>query len=149
LVARSASVVIPGLDWSNQSRFDEIMSGMKTLMFAVLLAPVPDLAAGGPLFSVFATCTGRYSAELEHAWLYGHEAPEEIGQRRQSFEHLLDAAMPDDQRASALDLRIQAKVAHAGLLSQAVLSDNADLSAWALRRARKEIAFCAGLLLEM
>ncbi|NNE87123.1 MAG: hypothetical protein HKN27_03525 [Silicimonas sp.] len=124
------------------------MSGLKTVFVALLVLSQPLRAMDTPLIATFASCTGRFSAELEHAWLINDTRTAEIEHRRLQFIDLLDATVPPDARPDMLNLRIQAKVAHAGLLSQALFSQDADRSAWALRRAQSEISYCAGFLLD-
>ena len=123
------------------------MRVLKTFLIAVCLSSTMP-AQAEPLTHIFATCTGRFSAELEHAWLMQDERSSQIENRRRQFIDLLNATVPLDQRRDALNLRIDAKVAHALLLSQAAFSVEADRSEWAVRRARSEIAYCTGLLLE-
>ena len=124
------------------------MSGLKTLVLLLLVVPMPGRATEDPLVSAFASCAGRFSAELEHAWLMQDGRSSQIENRRRQFIDLLNATVPVDQRRHALNLRIDAKVAHAQLLSQATFSDEADRSEWAVRRARSEIEYCTGFLLE-
>ena len=124
------------------------MSGLKTLAVLLFVVPMPGRATDDPLVSVFASCAGRFSAEMEHAWLMQDAGSPQIENRRRQFIDLLNATVPLDQRRDALNLRIDAKVAHALLLSQAAFSVEADRSEWAVRRARSEIAYCTGLLLE-
>lgn len=124
------------------------MGGLKTLVVLLLVGPMPGRATADPLVSAFASCAGRFSAELDHAWLMQDERSSLIEKRRRQFVDLLNATMRRDQQRDALNLRIDAKVAHAQLLSQAAFSDEADRSEWAVRRARSEIAYCTGLLLE-
>ncbi len=118
-------------------------------MLALLLfLPMPSPAADDPLVSSFAACAGRFSAELEHAWLMNDDRIDEIAHRRAQFIDFLGAMVPDDQRRHALHLRIDAKVAHAQLLTAASFSGDADRSRWAMLRAKSEIDYCAGFLLE-
>lgn len=98
--------------------------------------------------SDFATCAGRFSAELEHAWLMSDEQADEIERSRHMFIDLLNAAIPSEQSRHALHLRIEAKVAHASLLTQATFSRDQERALWAVRRAEAEIAYCNGFLHE-
>lgn len=124
------------------------MSSLKTLIVLLVLSPMQSQATEGSVASVFAVCAGRFSAELEHAWLMRSEQASEIEHRRRQFVDLLDASVPPERQRSVLHQRIDAKVAHARLLSQAAFSDDPDRSEWAVRRARSEIAYCAGFLLK-
>lgn len=114
----------------------------------MFLLPHPATADEDALLVTFASCTGRLSAELEHAWLMGDARGEDIAHRRQQFVDILSAIVPPTQRRDMLHLRIQAKIAHASLLSQSVFSDDAERATWALRRATAEVNYCAGFLLD-
>lgn len=124
------------------------MSSLKTILVLLLVIPMPREAVANPLVSSFAACAGRFSAELEHAWLLNDARADEITHRRTQFLDLLDATVPADQRRHALHLRIDAKVAHAQLLTAASFSRDPDRSGWAGRRAKSEIDYCTGFLLE-
>ena len=124
------------------------MSVLKSLLLVLLVVPMPIRADDDALVSAFAACAGRFSAELEHAWLVHDERTDEIEHRRTQFIELLSAIVPSDLRRHALHLRIDAKLAHAGLLSQGTFSTDADRSQWAIRRAKSEIDYCTGFLLE-
>ena len=124
------------------------MSSLKAILILLVLLPLPARATGDPLVSAFASCAGRFSAELEHAWLMQDARTDEIAHRRDAFIDLLNATVPDDRWQKALHLRIDAKVAHAQLLSAAAFSRDADRIRWAARRAKFEIDYCNGFLLE-
>ncbi len=85
-------------------------------------------------FPVFATCAGRLSAVMEHQWLTDGPASDRTKGQREAMLALVDAVMPADGAAMALNLRIEAKAAHADLLRQAMFTgqgqraqDRADL----------------------
>ncbi|MCV6592061.1 MAG: hypothetical protein OIF48_03845 [Silicimonas sp.] len=120
---------------------------MKTLSFALLLL-LPHPARGLPLADMFAACTGRYSAEMEHAWLVQDDRAGGFEQKRRQFIELLEAVVPAEERRAALHRRIEAKMAHAQLLTQAWFSNDHDRALWARSRARAEMNYCAGLLLD-
>lgn len=124
------------------------MSGLKTLLVVLLVSPVSGLASGNPLAVTFASCAGRLSAEIEHAWLIGDDRAGQLETRRARFVDLVNASATDTEDPNLLNRRIEAKVAHAQLLSLVAFSPDADRSAWALQRVRSEIAYCAGFLLE-
>lgn len=136
------------LDCRLSSRSDRIMSSLKSLLVLFFVLPTPGRAAEDPLVSSFAACAGRFSAELEHAWLMNDARTDEIAHRRTQFIDLLEATVPDDRRRHALHLRISAKVAHAQLLTAVSFSRDADRSQWAVRRARAEIDYCTRFLLD-
>ena len=123
------------------------MSGLKTGILVVLLV------SGGPVVAktlpqVFAGCTGRYSAELEHAWLMRDAAAEVLELRRARFEDLLAAVTSKKLRRSLLDQRIRAKSAHAQILRVAQFSHDPDRARWARRRAEVELGYCESFLLD-
>ena len=124
------------------------MGSLKTLLVLLLLLPTPLSAAMDTLSSTFAACTGRLSAELEHSWLVEVDNSDEIAHRRLQFIELLNATVAPDLRRQALYLRIDAKMAHAQLLTAATFSKDADRATWALKRARSEIDYCLGFLLD-
>jgi hypothetical protein len=124
------------------------MSSLKTFLTILLILPLPTHAAENPLVSVFASCTGRLSAELQHAWLLNDPDAKIIEHRRAQFIDLIQAVTPPEQLRHSLNLRIDAKMAHAELLTVADFSNDSDRSEWAMRRAKFEIDYCAGFLLE-
>ena len=146
--ATTRAWLLESLDSLVFGRFDRIMVRLKTLVLLLMIAPSLGRAADDGLLSAFASCTGRFSAELEHAWLTQNEQMDEIERRRSQFVDLLDATLPPDQGRHALNLRIDAKVAHAALLAQATFSKDRQRAQWALQRAESEIAYCRGFLLE-
>lgn len=128
-------------------RDDQYMSSLKTiLMLLTLLSGGPVTATSLP--QVFAGCTGRYSAELEHAWLVQSTASELLEARRARFEDLLAAVSSEAQRKTLLDQRIRAKTAHAHILGIALFSRDPERARWARRRAAVEIGYCESFLLE-
>ncbi|WP_428511583.1 hypothetical protein [Roseovarius sp.] len=123
------------------------MSGLRTfLVLCCLCAGSASFAA--PLPEIFAGCTGRLSAELEHAWLMQDPDADILETRRARFEQLLAATSTPDQRSHLLDHRIRAKKAHARILSTAQFSRDTDRAGWARQRANAEIGYCQSFLLE-
>ncbi|MBS0123175.1 hypothetical protein [Thetidibacter halocola] len=96
----------------------------------------------------FATCTGRWSAVMEHEWLMGRDGSE-AEMRRATFVTLLEAAMPDPavDAPDLLHLRIAAKHALAHLLQQADLGTDPATARRARAMARNQLAPCRTLLL--
>ena len=124
------------------------MSSLKTFLILLLALPGTGFAKVDPLSTTFAYCAGRFSAELEHAWLMRDPDADRIHYNRRQFLELLDATAPVDQHNRLLALRVDAKVAHAALLSTAVFSGNSDRAHWAAARAQSEISICLGFLLD-
>ncbi|MFN3211086.1 MAG: hypothetical protein ACE369_19225 [Roseovarius sp.] len=104
-------------------------------------------AAAAPLAEVFATCTGRYSAEVAHAWLIQSPETSAIERKHAWFKSLLIAAADTDASNPLIHQRVDAKVAHANMLSTAQFSQDLGRARWARDRAAAEIALCDGLLL--
>ncbi|MDF0600108.1 hypothetical protein P1J78_05135 [Psychromarinibacter sp. C21-152] len=130
------------------------MSGLKTLgpamalaatLLAATLLPAPARAFDLP--REFATCTGRYSALMEHQWLTDGPASEDTERRRNRFADLLDAVIPPGRGREVLGWRIAAKAAQAALLQQATFAADPAARAVARRRADRLIATCDRLLL--
>ncbi len=104
-------------------------------------------AAAGDVFRGFASCAGRYSAEVEHAWLMQDPAAEQHEERRAAFLSMLEALDPVRTGPEALNHRVAAKAAHAGLLGQAAFAPDPVHRTVARRLAQSHQAACAGLLL--
>lgn len=136
------------LDRFRRGRFASYMSRVFLIAVALLALTGPGRAAENPLLSKFATCAGRFSAELDHAWLMRDERSEEIESRRDQFVDLVNATMSPGQESHAMALRINAKFAHATLLSRATFSGRDERSSWAARRSEFEVRSCIGFLLD-
>ncbi|MEM8654171.1 MAG: hypothetical protein AAGF36_05460 [Pseudomonadota bacterium] len=95
----------------------------------------------------FAACAGRFSAEMEHAWLMNDPATDSIAQERSAFVHLTDAALPPGQGRAILHHRIEVKLAHAALLQQASFATHPGRARKAHRTADTHLATCRRLLL--
>ena len=95
---------------------------------------------------LFATCTGRLSALMEFQWLVQdpHSGPTEV--LRDQMADLLAAALPKGEGVRAMDLRIQAKMAEAALLNEALFGRK-DRQAWASAQAQHLLSRCTALLL--
>ncbi len=108
------------------------MGGMKTLgatLIGLALAAPAAGADGLPRspsqrVELFETCAGRLSAQIEHLWLFDGAAADRVAARRDEFDQLIEAVLPDAldwgmPQTLAMDWRIRAKAAQAGLLSTA------------------------------
>ncbi len=109
------------------------------------LDPIMDLS------QQFASCLGRYSAELEHRFLLGEPAEQSIA-RRDLFKDLLFAVAPNADNlegngARILSLRVEAKHAQKRLLHTATFNGNQRLARHAKARALREIQTCDMLAL--
>ncbi len=123
------------------------MGRLRTLLALVALL-AGGAATAAPLSQVFAGCTGRLSAEVEHAWLVASPDIPHLEARRARFEALLAAVARPDTRAALMGLRINAKHAHAQILGISYFSPDAARARWARRRAAAEIGYCDSLLLQ-
>lgn len=131
--------------------YDEIMSGVKTLIGSLALAVSSSLppaqAMSGDPTQVFATCTGRLSAMMEHQWMFDGPGSETTKAQRAAMIGLLDAVMPPGAGREVLARRIDAKMAQAALLTRATFNPDPEDAGRALRLARVRVAECTGLLL--
>lgn len=124
------------------------MSGLKTIVAAIVTVSTlaHPVQAARSLHHVFADCAGRFSAEVEHAWLIQNSQSDLLAYQREAFIALVEAT-GGDREGHSLNLRIEAKAAQAALLSEARFGTDADRAEWARRRAAMEIATCRLLLL--
>jgi len=92
---------------------------------------------------VFAECAGRFSAQMEHAWLLGVDGHISEARRRHMVT-LIDAIGPQPgvTAQDILAFRIEAKMAHAALLTRVTFGQEARARGLAARY----IARCAALL---
>lgn len=126
------------------------MSRIRTILgaYALWLALGPPVLAAEPLYRTFAICAGRFSAEIEHAWLMGRDAVDAVTEHRSQFISLMEATMPMGAGHDALHARIDAKLAHAQILTQATFGQTDELKEWARRRAGVGLVTCTNLLLD-
>lgn len=121
---------------------------MRTLAILAILpaAPAGQAAAGQDVVRIFASCAGRFSAQMEHEWLLSDPAADRTGAERDRMIGLLETlTAPGVGRA--LDLRIEAKQAQTALLTRATFNRDRGDAHWARQRAETEIAACRSLLL--
>ncbi len=97
-------------------------------------------AAPAELTQRIAQCTGRMSAEMEFAWLIGQDG-EQARLFRTHLEDILEAVAEPDEGRAILNLRVEAKHAHATLLTRSHFNDN-ELDA--ARAARLAAGFSDG-----
>ena len=124
------------------------MSISRTIGFCLLsLAPALPAAAEENPLRLFADCAGRLSAQMEHQWLMSDPASERTEAHRAAMLSLVDAVMTPDDGRDVLTWRIDAKQAHAVLLTRATFNKDAEDAAWAIEQAETHLAACTGLLL--
>lgn len=132
------------------------MGALKTFSgacLAALLAAPPALAMPDRLQDravLFATCAGRYSAAMEHAWLMGGDDRPAIAARG-LFDDLLDAIRPDVigdglSGPELLHTRITAKFAQARLLQLAAFHTDPATRSGAKAAARRAVSLCETLV---
>ncbi|MEM7596545.1 MAG: hypothetical protein AAF382_02540 [Pseudomonadota bacterium] len=126
------------------------MSRIKTIAALLLLTSALSAKAAGPedLTETMAICAGRMSAELEFAWLLSDPAADQFENQRLRFVEILNALGPNEDPRQQLALRIDAKMAHAGLLTTAHFGTDAPRAAWAKRHAIRHRQNCQILLLD-
>lgn len=125
------------------------MSRIKRFLFCVLLAlgPVSTAQADDELPRLFAGCAGRFSAELEHAWLMNRPVAENLAQQRAELLVLLDAVMNPDEARQWLSYRIETKIAQAALLTTSDFDTDESRAQASARLARQHLKSCERLLL--
>ncbi|WP_299041772.1 hypothetical protein [uncultured Tateyamaria sp.] len=125
------------------------MSRKRTITVATvaLLSTLTPALAHDDVAYTFAECAGRFSAEMEHAWLINDQRADMFAADRASFVVLTTASMrPDDGRA-ILGHRIEVKLAHAALLQQATFATAPSRARAARDTALRHLAACRSLLL--
>ena len=110
------------------------MCALKTLAMTLVVLASSHGAARAmiDLPREFATCAGRYSAMMEHAWLM--QAPEaaEYARLRAAFLALVDA-VDDGPGGVTINRRVEAKAAQAELLRMATFGTEPGRATWAWR----------------
>lgn len=127
------------------------MSGLKTFVFCGFLSGLlglPALASPFDLTISMAGCAGRFSAELEHAWLMRDAQSAALKDQRAEFLAILDAITSPETKTAVLAHRIETKKAHAQLLSLATFGGDTRRSAWAKRQSQHLKKSCAEKLLK-
>jgi len=95
---------------------------------------------------LFATCTGRFSALIEHQWLVSDPASDQTEHLRDAMVDLLEAALPAERTVQAMAWRLEAKVAAAGLLHQVAFGRTPAYQTAAERQFAALMANCRALL---
>ncbi len=113
----------------------------------VMASGIEQAAADSDIAFSFAECAGRFSAEMEHAWLLNDPAANAFEQDRASFVSLTDASLAPGQGRAILSHRIEVKLAHAALLQQSSFGTRPDRATMARRVADQHLSTCRTLLL--
>ncbi|MFY0692751.1 MAG: hypothetical protein JXR14_12610 [Paracoccaceae bacterium] len=103
--------------------------------------------ASEDLLHPFAHCAGRFSAEIQHAWLFEASDTATLERQRAAFVSLIDSVASKDDLRNALNMRISAKFAHAELLTQSSFSEDDTRRRTARERANWHLQQCTSLLL--
>ena len=128
----------------------QFMGRVRTLISGVLVMTglAGQAHATEDLVLVFATCTGRMSAEMEHAWLMRDARADDFQAQRERFVSILDAIMPPERSRETLNHRIEAKLAHSAILTTARFGPNPRMSELAEQQARTQVQSCRAMLLD-
>ena len=122
------------------------MSSLKILLaLSFLLISTGAHAAPAELTQRVAQCTGRMSAEMEFEWLTGGTG-EQPRLFRSHLEDVLEAISQPGEGQAILNMRIEAKHAHATLLTRSVFNDDAADAARAARMATYFADGCRAML---
>lgn len=121
----------------------------------MLLFPLVAGASGWPAnpkeqVRVFATCSGRLSAMMEHQWIKDGPAADRTKARRDLFVDMIDAVLPDAtdlEPRRVFHWRLRAKAAHSALLQDTVFSTDMRRVREAERLAQMHISQCEAILL--
>lgn len=126
----------------------QIMSGLKTLAFSLILAGLTSGAqADSGLVRHVSECVGRLSAQMEHHWMFQDASSDEVERQRAHLIDILDTLTTPETATGILAGRIDAKMAHAALLTRAVFSDDPKTGRWAAAQAERNIRLCGDILL--
>lgn len=125
------------------------MGKMKTLAASSLLSLTMSVSAAAQdtIAMTFAGCVGRFSAQMEHAWLMGSETAEDHQSQRHLFLTLLDATAGAEVPRDLLAHRIAHKRAQSILLTQASFGVDARRKKAAERQAMRHLNACKSLVL--
>lgn len=118
----------------------------ETIPVCLAIQALAPTASGqtDPAFDLrtFTVCAGRLSALMEHQWLVDGPASEATARSREAMLALVDAVAPKGDAARVIGWRIEAKVAHAALLTRATFGRDR----LAKQRADDLIRHCLALI---
>lgn len=125
------------------------MSRIKTFVATAAFIGISGLPASATdsIAYDFAGCAGRFSAEMEHAWLMNDPVARNHEQDRATFVTLTDASLAPQQGRAVLSHRIEIKLAHSALLQKATFDTRSRWAETARRMATHHLAACRALLL--
>lgn len=118
-------------------------SGLETFLAALAVGFVAGSpATADPLLRDFAVCTGRFSALVEHQWLVDGPGSEASSGVRDNLWALVEAVAGPGEAATAMNWRIEAKVAQKALLDRAYFAKDPA----AEKRSAQLLQGCADLI---
>ncbi|MGI3184837.1 hypothetical protein [Nioella aestuarii] len=128
------------------------MRSLRTILLPLLLAALPFAPAARAfssldLVTTFAGCVGRFSALMEHQWLFSDPGADQTEAERDAMVSLMDAILTETDTRQAMHVRLMSKAAHTQLLRRAVFNEDTEDATWALMRAEAEIGQCRALML--
>ena len=125
------------------------MSTLRTFLLSNLciLASSGLLYAESGIVKSFAGCAGRFSAEMEHAWLLNDAKAQDYELRRGGFVSLLEATTTAENAEFVLSHRVNSKHAHARLLQTATFGSDETKASAARRTAKQYLDQCNLLIL--
>lgn len=113
-----------------------------------LLGAANGALAGQSLAQTFAACSGRLSAEVEHAWLLQDPAADVLAHQRKQFRDILAAIDVPHSGSEMLGFQIEAKFAQASLLKTATFGTDERRKRLARTYAQVELSRCESMLFD-
>ena len=124
------------------------MGVLKTLCLGFSMTTLASIAeAENPLLRHVSECVGRFSAQMEHHWLVQDKSSDQIERQRAHLVDILETLTTSENATAVLSGRIDAKLAHASLLTRATFSDDPRTARWAGNRAAHHIQMCNDIAL--
>jgi hypothetical protein len=124
------------------------MGVLKTLCMSLSMAALASTAeAEDTLLRHVTECVGRLSAQMEHHWLFQDKSSDQIERQRAHLVDILETLTTAQNAGTVLSDRIDAKMAHASLLTRAAFSDDPRTAQWAENRAFQQIRMCNDITL--
>lgn len=125
------------------------MGVLKTFSVGLSLACLASTAqADAGLLRHVTECVGRLSAQMEFHWMHQDKPSDRIERQRADLIDILEALTTQENATQVLAARIDAKMAHASLLTQSVFSQDSRIATWAADHAERNIDACSDILLE-
>lgn len=125
------------------------MGALKTIFVSALctFSSIGLLHAETDMVKSFAGCAGRFSAEMEHAWLLNDPKAQDYELLRGGFVSLLEATVTAEEAELVLSHRVNSKHAHARLLHTATFGSDITAASAARQTASDLLDQCSLLIL--